>query len=253
MTQDLQNEPETSNQTNNDPAQPFSLPQALMERSVLACNHIHQFGTELLSDKKLSGEELRRFTLLPTEMIVAMHNLRHGIETALLTLAAMGLPVELKDKAKEIFIQNEEGVSTNLDFLFEAVIEKGGPEDFIAVADISIPAEIGIETDEYLGSLDFLKEMASKYQQYAFENVPKVMEGACNLGNKQPAGWPKSMKNPEETCSQLQVSQSSDDSAINPEEVVKYQKMCEELIGDANTIFGQFCAVGAIYVSALKL
>jgi len=251
MNQSPQNEPAATSPAKNDPNHRFSIVQALLERSVLASHQVHEFGTRLLSVEQHSGDDLRRFKMLPTEMIVAMHNLRQGVETALLTLAAIGLPAELQDRAKDIFIEKAEGESTDLDRLFEGVVEKGGPEGFVPVAGIRIHPDTGIGTDEYQGSLAFLKELTAKYQRYAFENVPMVLQGACHKG-EQPTGRSHALKSAGGDCSQLQNPQPSSDAGINPEEVVKYQKMSEELIADANAMYGQFCAVGSVYLATIQ-
>jgi len=250
MNQTPKTEPNAAPIANDDPNSWLIRVKLLFERSVLACQLIVDFSKMLLAREQLAEEEKTRFKMLPTEMIVAMHNLRVGIEDALLGLAVFGLPADQREGVKKIFIEKKEDESVELDLLFEKVIEQGGPNGFLPAAKIRVPPESGVTTEQYLGSLDFLKEMAAKYQGYDFDNVPKAMEGACR--KNQIADPFMKPDNPNESCSQLTKPQESEAAGIEPEELRNYQKMCEELIEDANMIYGQFCAVGSIYRAALQ-
>ena len=252
MKQPPETEPKTACPSSDDQNNWLCKVKLLLERSVLACQQIVDFNEGLISTEQHSADKQLRFNMLPTEMIVAMHNLRVGIEEALLSLAAVGLPTDLREKVKEIFIEKkEENESTDLELLFHRVIEEGGPEGFLPAARVQVPSDIGVRTEEYQGTLDFLKEMAGKYQKYDFKNVPKSMSGVCRKGNKVINPF-TNVEDHGESCSHLQNPQSAGDAGIDPEEMMKYQKMCAELIEDANTIYGQFHAVGLIYLAAIQ-
>ena len=252
MNQPAETEPKTTCPSSEDQNSWLYKVKLLLERSVLACHQIIDFNKGLISTEQHSADKLFRFNMLPTEMIVAMHNLRVGIEEALLSLAAVGLPIDLRAKVKDIFIEKkEEDESTDLELLFQRVVEEGGPEGFLPAAKVQIPSDIGVRTEEYQGTLDFLKEMASKYHKYDFKNVPKTMSGICWKGNKISNPFTNN-GNHGESCSHLQNQQSASDAGIDPEELMKYQKMCAELIEDANAIYGQFNAVGSIYLAAIQ-
>ena len=253
MNQPQETEQQTTSPSSDDPNSWLNIVKLLLERSVLAGHHIIAFNKGLLSTEQHSADDKLRFKMLPTEMIVAMFNLRRGIEEALLAFGAAGLPADQKEKVKDIFIGTErEEKSTDLDLLFQRVVEDGGPEGYLPVAKIRVPEESGVKTEEYLGSLELLKEMTSKYHFYDFENVPKAMEGACRKKGSIPDPFMNTAK-PGESCSHLNNPQeNSGDGVFNPEEAIKYQKMCEELIEDANLVYGQFCAVGSLYRSAIQ-
>ncbi|MCB2180646.1 MAG: hypothetical protein KQH63_01300 [Desulfobulbaceae bacterium] len=224
----------------------------LFERSVLACSQIIDFNKSLLDSEEYSAAEQYRFNMMPTEMIVAMNNLRVGMEEALLGLASFGLPTDLKKKGSTLFIKkkDDEKESTDLNQLFQHVVEEGGPEGFLPVANAEIPSDFSVSTEEYQGSLAFLKEMADKYQYYDFENVPKAMEAACRKRNT--VCNPFSNTGNQGECGHLQNPEPAGKEGIDPEELRKYQLMCAELIEDANTIYGQFCAVGSIYQALVQ-
>ena len=251
MTQPPENDPNMAPTAGDDPNSWLDRVKRLFERSVLSCSMIIDFNKALIASEQLSADEQTRFKMLPTEMIVAMHNLRVGIEDALMGLAIIGLPTELKTKAKDLFIENQvEDVSTDLKLLFKRVIEDGGPEGFLPIAKIMVPAASGVSIEQYLGTLDFLKEMAAKYQQYDFENVPKAMEGACRKGDTIADPFTKTVD--KNTCSHLEKPEDESNTGFDPKEAKKYQKMCEELTEDAHLIYGQFCAVGSIYRAAIQ-
>ena len=251
MSQPPETEPKAACPASEDPNSWLSRVKLLLERSVLACYQIIDFNKGLIATERPSADEQLRLKMLPTEMIVAMHNLRQGIEEALLSLAAGGLPTDLRERVNDIFIESKEGEGTDLDLLFQRVVETGGPKGFLPAAKVQVPSESGVKPEEYKGTLDFLKEMASKYQQYDFENVPKAMSGACR--NKDRISDPfTNAGNQGDSCSHLQNPPAASDAGIDPEESIKYQKMCEELIEDANAIYGQFCAVGSIYLPAVQ-
>lgn len=252
MNQPQETEPKTASPSSDEQNNWLCKVKLLLERSVLACQQIIDFNEELISTEQHSADKQLRFNMLPTEMVVAMHNLRVGIEEAFLSLAAVGLSMEQRDKAKEIFIEKkEENASTDLELLFQRVVEEGGPEGFLPVAKAEVPLDIGVKTEEYQGTLEFLKEMASKYQKYDFENVPKSMAAVCWKGNKIGNLFPNT-GNSEESCGHLQGPAPAGVAGIDPEELTKYQKMCAELIEDANAIYGQFHAVGVIYLAAIQ-
>ena len=252
MNQPPETEPKTACPSSDDQNSWLYKVKLLLERSVLACHQIIDFNKGLISTEQLSANKQYRFNMLPTEMIIAMHNLRVGIEEALLSLAVVGLPTDLREKVKDIFIEKkEEDESTDLELLFQRVVEEGGPEGFLPAAKVQVPSDIGVKTEEYQGTLDFLKEMTSKYQKYDFKNVPKAMSGICWKGNKISNPFTNT-ENHGESCSHLQNQQSASDAGIDPEELMKYQKMCAELIEDANAIYGQFNAVGSIYLAAIQ-
>ena len=251
MNQTPETEQQAASPINDDPNSWLIRVKLLFERSVLACSQIIDFSEKTLASKQFSEDDKLRFKMLPTEMIVAMHNVRVGIEDALLALAAAGLPTELREKVSDIFIDDKEEEITDLDLLFQRVVEKNAQEGFIPVAKVQITSDSGVTTEQYLGTLDFLKEMTGKYQRYDFDNFPKVMAGACR--QKDTIANPfTDTDNPNDSCSHLENPQNEDAADIAQEEMIKYQKMCEELIEDANMIYGQFCAVGAIYMGAIQ-
>ena len=252
MNQPPENEPTTVPPVSDDPNSWLSKVKLLLERSAQACHQIIAFNKRLIGAEHHSADEQLRFNMLPTEMVVAMHNLRVGIEEALLCLATIGLPPGQKEKAKDLFIDTkQENESTDLTLLFQRVVWEGGPQGFLPVAKVKLLADFGVGDEEYQGTLDFLKEMASKYQQYDFTYVPKAMASICRKGEKISDPF-IAAGNQGDSCSHLQNSQSSPNAEIDPEEVIQYQKMCRELIEDANVIYGQFCAVGSIYLSAIS-
>ena len=251
MNQPAETEPKTTCPSSEDQNSWLYKVKLLLERSVLACHQIIDFNKGLISTEQHSADKLFRFNMLPTEMIVAMHNLRVGIEEALLSLAAVGLPPDLREKVRDIFIEKKEGESTDLELLFQRVVREGGPEGFLTAAKVQVPLDIGVRNEEYQGSLDFLKEMTSKYQKYDFKNVPKAMSGVCWKGNNISNPFINT-GNHSASCSHLQNPQSASDAGIDPDELMKYQKMCAELIEDANAIYGQFSAVGSIYLAAIQ-
>lgn len=251
MNQHAETEPKTACPSSEDQNSWLYKVKLLLERSVLACHQVIDFNKGLISTEQHSADKLFRFNLLPTEMIVAMHNLRVGIEEALLSLAAVGLPTDLKEKVRDIFIEKKEEANTDLELLFQRVVKEGGPEGFLPAAKVQVPLGIGVRTEEYQGTLDFLKEMTSKYQNYAFKNIPKAMSGACWKGNKISNPFTNT-GNHSASCSHLQNPQSASDAGIDPDELMRYQKMCAELIEDANEIYGQFNAVGSIYLAAIQ-
>jgi hypothetical protein len=252
MNKPPETEPKTACPSSDDQNNWLYKVKLLLERSVLACHQIIEFNEGLISTEQHSADKQVRFNMLPTEMIVAMYNLRVGIEEALLSLAAVGLPTDLKEKVKDTFIEKKEGnESTDIELLFQRVVEEGGPEGFLPAAKVQVPSDIGVRSEEYQGTFDFLKEMTSKYQKYDLKNVPKAMSGVCWKGNKISNPF-TTIGNNEQSCSHLQNPQSASDASIDPEELVKYQKMCAELIEDANAIYGQFDAVGSIYLAAIQ-
>ena len=254
MNQPPETEPKTACPSNDDQNNWLCKVKLLLERSVLACHQIIDFNEGLISisTEQHSADKQLRFNMLPTEMIVAMHNLRVGVEEALLSLAAIGLPTDLREKVRDIFIEKkEENESTDLELLFQRVVEEGGPEGFLPAAKVQVPSDIDVRIEEYQGTLVFLKEMTSKYQKYDFKNVPKTMSGVCCKGDKIKNNS-ITIENYGESCSHLQKPQSASDTGIDSEELMKYQKMCAELIEDANAIYGQFSAVGLIYLAAIQ-
>ena len=135
MNQPPETEPKTACPSSDDQNSWLYKVKLLLERSVLACHQIIDFNKGLISTEQHSADKLFRFNMLPTEMIVAMHNLRVGIEEALLSLAAIGLQAHLREKVKDIFIEKkEEDESTDLERLFQHVVEEGGPEGFLPAA-----------------------------------------------------------------------------------------------------------------------
>ena len=244
------NEPQQTGHANDDPNGWLYRVKLLFERSVMSCAHVADFTRGLLAAEQPSPDDRYRFRMLPTEVIVAMHNLRVGIEEALLGLAALGL-AERGNQVKDLFIGKQgEEESTDLELLFQWVVTEGGPEGFLPVGNIAIPADSGVTPEQYQGTLEFLKEMTEKYHYYDLANVPKVMEGACRKrdGLVNPFAG---AANQSDSCSHLENPQPASDG-IDPEEVSKYQALCQELAEDANTLYGQFCAVGALYRAAIR-
>ena len=247
MTQPPENEPKEACSTSDDPNSWLYRVKLLFERSVLACSQLIDFTNGLIATEQLSTDDQFRCKMMPTEMIVAMHNLRVGIQDALLALAAFGLPADLREGGNKIFTQEE---NPDLTLLFQRVVEESGPEGFLPVGKVQLPSDLGVTAEQYQGSLAFLKEMADKYQQYDFENVPTAMAGACRKKDKISDSLAKAADQ-KESCSHLQNPQPASVATVDPDEMMKYQKMCAELIEDANTIYGQFCAVGSIYRAAI--
>ena len=246
MNQPQEAEPNMDAPTNHDPNSWLTRVKILFERSVQACSLIIDFSKELAVTEELALEQVIRYGMLPTEMIVAMHNLRQGIEDALLSLAALGVAPELHDQINDIFIENNDDEGADLDLLFLRVVEENDLEGFVPVARIKISAVSGVSSEQYQGTLEYLKEMAQKYQRYDFKNVPKGMAGACWRGDTIADPFMKTdnqeFNNPQDECA----------AGIDSEELLKYQGMGEEIIEDANIIYGQFCAVGSIYLAAIR-
>jgi len=251
MTQSQQEHRQDGQAMSDDPNSWLGRVKLLFERSAMACSQIIEFNKSLMSTEQLLADEKMRFEMMPTEMIVAMYNLRVGLEEALLGLAALGLEPSLAEGVRAVFIDNKGEGHADLDLLFQRVVEKGGPEGFLPVAKIKVPVDMGVSAEQYHGTLDFLKEMANKYQRYDFENVPKSMAGACWQGDKIKDPFIKT-DDQGDSCSHLQNRQPGAEADIDQAELVKYQEMCAELIEDANTIYGQFCAVGSIYLAGIK-
>ena len=244
------NRAQAAGPANDDPNGWLHRVKLLFERSVMSCAQVADFTKGLLAAEQHAPDDRSRFRMLPTEMIVAMHNLRVGFEEALLGLAALGLPVD-HERIKELFIGKQgEEESTDLKLLFQRVVAEGGPEGFLPVGRIDIPADSGVRPEQYQGTLEFLAEMAGKYHDYDLVNVPTAMAGACRrrdgVANPFASG-----ANQSDSCGHLQSAQPAGDG-IDPEEVMKYQAMCQELAEDANTLYGQFCAVGSLYRAASR-
>lgn len=229
-------------QNQGDPNLWLDRVKRLFERSFMCCHQIIEF-TNGLKDREPSPHDLIRYGMLPTEMIVALHNVTEGIEEALLTFAEVGQPKGFREMAIEKFgiYQGESG--KELELLCRRVLEDGEADGFTPVAKITLAADSGASREDFLGSLDYLKEMAEKYQYYDLENVPKAMEGACR---KKGAIADPFAKNDSD-----KAGQPADDLGINPDELDKFNKMCGELAEDVNTIYGQFCAVGNLYRAAI--
>ena len=250
MTDTPENTPNQSCPTSDDPNSWLSRVLLLFERSVLACSQIVVFCKEHKSTEHFSESEQFSYNMIPTEMIVAMHNLRVGIEEALLGLAAFGLSADLKDKVRDVFISKGGEETTDLELLFKNVVEEAGPKGYLPVANVQISSDLNVNIEQYQGTLAFLKEMAGKYHFYDFENVPKAMSGACRKKGEIRSPFASSSNQGE--CSHLQNPPPQDDTNIDSGELRTFQKMCQELIEDANMIYGQFCAVGSIYRVAVQ-
>ncbi|HAW52254.1 MAG TPA: hypothetical protein DCX54_08005 [Flavobacteriales bacterium] len=229
-------------QADNDPNLWLGRVKRLLERSLMGCHQIIEFTKTLQAAAQPNPHNLFRYGMLPTEMIVAMHNVTEAIEEALLTFAEAGQPDGFREKAIEMFGINHTERGKELELLCQRVLEDGKAAGFTPVAKITLPPESGIRKEDLLGSLDYLKEMAEKYQYYDFENVPKAMEGACRKKGVVSNPFGQNNQNDEQPAAEAE---------IKPEELEKYQKMCAELAEDANTLYGQFCAIGSLYKAAI--
>lgn len=242
--------PQTAGPADDDPNGWLHRVKLLFERSVMTCAHVADFTRGLQAAEQYSEDDRSRFRMLPTELIVAMHNLRVGIEEALLGLAALGLPADRGDRAKELFVGKQgEEESTDLELLFQRVVAEGGPEGYLPVGSIEVPTS-GVTPEQYHGTLEFLKEMAGKYHYYDLANVPKAMEGACRKRGELANPF-AGAANQSDSCGHLENPQQACDG-IDPQEVMQYQALCQELAEDASTLYGQFCAVGSLYRAAIR-
>lgn len=251
MTHPKENGTREPNPKDNDPNKWLERGRLLFERSVMSCSQIINFIKVLQSEVHHSADEQYRFTMLPTEMIVALYNVRAGIEEALIRLATFGLPPELQDKGKDLFINQSKEDSTDLNLLFKRVVKEDGPKGYLPWTKISVPAELDANDEQYQGTLALLEELADKYHYYDLENVPKAMSDACHKRGDIPNPF-ASTGTQEDNFNNPQNPQPEDDNGIDPDELKKYQKMAEEVIEDANLIYGQFCAVGSIYLGVVE-
>lgn len=249
MTKPQETEATTTNPASDDQDSWLNMVKLFLERSVMGCNQIVEFSKQLIDSPEYSEDQKNLLEIMPTEMFVAMHNVRVGFEEALLSLAGLGLPTDSQEEVRDLFIDSsDEGEGVDIELLFSRVVEEGGPEGFLPVVNIDIPDGFDIRIEDYQGSLGLLKELARKYQRYDFENVPASMVGACWKGKSNPF---MASETPGESCSHLEKPQSASLDDVDAEELLAYQKMCAEACADANTIYGQFHAVGAIYRAAI--
>jgi len=234
----------------DDPNRWLDRVRLLLERAVFACHQIIEFSKQLQGTDQPSPQDQMRFGMLSTEMIVAMHNVREAIEEALLTLAAVGQPDGFRERIVELFFNNIDEKSKDLELLFQQLVEDGKVEGYLPISKITLGPESGVLPEHYLGSLDYLKEMAGKYQYYDFTNVPKSMEGTCRKKGALADPFAKNTGG-QDRFEQQKNAQPATEAGVDLQELVKFEKMCEELNEDANTIYGQFCAIGSLYRGAI--
>lgn len=250
MSQDSFTQQQSSPPATDDPNRWLDRVRLLLERSVIACHQITAFSKQLQGREQPSPQEQMRFSMLSTEMAVAMHNVREAIEEALLTVAAVGQADGFREKIVELFFNNIDDNSKDLELLFQQLVENGEVAGYLPIGKISLAPESGIRPEEYLGSLDYLKEMAGKYHYYDFANVPKSMEGTCRKKGSLADPFTKNVGDTA-SFSRQEDTQPATETGVDRQELVKFEKMCEELSEDANTIYGQFCAIGSLYRSAI--